>query len=74
MEKGENMVLKTFNIDKEVYEKYSRHCKKNGISMSRQVENFLRSEIEKISGKKKTEVNNKFLDVKIDEHPLKKYC
>jgi len=27
------MALKTFNIDGETYKEFSKHCKKNGISM-----------------------------------------
>ena len=42
------MALKTFNVDDEVYKKFSKHCKEKGISMSKQVENFIRKEIEKI--------------------------
>lgn len=44
------MALKTFNVDEEVYRKFSEHCKKEGISMSKRVENFIREEVQKISG------------------------
>jgi hypothetical protein len=75
------MALKTFNVDDVVYKAYSKHCKNRGISMSHQVENFLREEILKI---KKTGVRNNFESKEIAkeikeienviEHPLKKYC
>ncbi|NCO11185.1 hypothetical protein CO038_00540 [Candidatus Pacearchaeota archaeon CG_4_9_14_0_2_um_filter_39_13] len=42
------MALKTFNLDAEVYEEFSKHCKKHGISMSRKVENFIRDEVGKL--------------------------
>ena len=80
------MALKTFNIDDSVYKHYSRHCKQKGISMSKQVENFLREEIEKIvnsnTGSKtekadidvgKIERDAKKFDKSL-EHPLRKYC
>jgi len=40
------MVLKTFNLEEEVYEKFSDFCKENGISMSKQINIFLKSQIE----------------------------
>ncbi len=40
------MAIKTFNIDEFIYEKFSRFCKENGISMSKQVEIFMRTQIE----------------------------
>jgi hypothetical protein len=40
------MVLKTFNITEEVYAQFSKRCKENGISMSKQVEFFMRSMVE----------------------------
>ncbi len=45
------MALKTFNLDAEVYKKFSEHCKREGISMSRQVEKFIREELEKLKAK-----------------------
>jgi predicted urease superfamily metal-dependent hydrolase len=41
------MVLKTFNLDERVYEEYSKHCKKEGISMSKRIEGFIKIEVEK---------------------------
>jgi hypothetical protein len=40
------MVLKTFNIEEEVYEKFAKYCKENGISMSKQITLFIKSQIE----------------------------
>lgn len=40
------MALKTFNINESVYERFSRFCKGNGISMSKQVEIFMASQVE----------------------------
>ena len=40
------MVLKTFNLDEHVYNKFSAFCKRYGISMSKQIELFIRSQIE----------------------------
>ena len=39
------MVLKTFNIDEGVYKKFSEFCKENGISMSKQVNFFIESQM-----------------------------
>lgn len=39
------MVLKTFNLQEQVYNKFSKFCKSNGISMSKQVEFFMESQI-----------------------------
>lgn len=40
------MALKTFNIEEDVYNKFSAICKRLGISMSKQVEIFMRSQVE----------------------------
>lgn len=40
------MALKTFNINEEVYNKFSKFCKEHGISMSKQIEIFIESQIE----------------------------
>ncbi len=37
------MALKTFNVDAAVYKKFYAACKENGMSMSKQVEFFMRS-------------------------------
>ncbi|HLF53671.1 MAG TPA: hypothetical protein VI544_00670 [Candidatus Nanoarchaeia archaeon] len=78
------MALKTFNIDEKVYKSYSRHCKQKGMSMSKQVENFIKEEIVRITnantkGEKfnidsvKIERDMKNFDKSL-EHPLRKYC
>lgn len=40
------MVLKTFNLEGETYEQYSKFCKENGISMSNQINTFIKAQIE----------------------------
>ena len=40
------MVLKTFNLEEEIYNKFSMFCKENGISMSKQINLFIKSQIE----------------------------
>lgn len=40
------MVLKTFNLDDETYRKFSDFCKENGISMSKQIDIFIKAQIE----------------------------
>jgi antitoxin component of RelBE/YafQ-DinJ toxin-antitoxin module len=40
------MAIKTFNVDEQIYKQFSGFCKNNGISMSKQVEFFMRSVIE----------------------------
>lgn len=40
------MVLKTFNVQEDVYKKFSSFCKGHGISMSKQIELFMESMIE----------------------------
>jgi len=40
------MVLKTFNLDEETYEKFAEFCKENGVSMSRQIDIFIKAQIE----------------------------
>lgn len=75
------MALKTFNVDADVYAQFSKHCKGKGMSMSKQVENFLRGEIEKITKMdsaddidvKRISKDMKNFDKAI-EHPLSKYC
>ena len=39
------MVLKTFNVQEVVYEKFSHFCKGRGISMSKQIDLFMQSVI-----------------------------
>ena len=40
------MVLKTFNLDEKTYRKFSEFCKENGISMSKQINIFIQSQLE----------------------------
>lgn len=40
------MVLKTFNLDDETYRKFSEFCRQNGISMSKQIDIFIKSQLE----------------------------
>lgn len=40
------MVLKTFNVEEGVYQKFSTFCKGYGISMSKQIDMFMRSFVE----------------------------
>lgn len=81
------MVLKTFNVDKEVYERYSKHCKKNGVSMSKKVDAFLRRELDRVMDMRGMELREDVIKGKIsldtkefanepnlDVHPLQKYC
>ncbi|MBS3076763.1 hypothetical protein J4233_00665 [Candidatus Pacearchaeota archaeon] len=62
------LALKTFNLDKEVYKQFSDHCKKNGVSMSKKVENFIKQELEKINSPEIASHSNK------ETHPMHKYC
>tara|TARA_Y100000310_G_scaffold342051_1_gene443528 strand:- start:568 stop:801 length:234 start_codon:yes stop_codon:yes gene_type:complete len=41
------MVLKTFNVEEKTYKKFSKFCKEEGISMSKQVDFFMQFVIEK---------------------------
>lgn len=40
------MVLKTFNLDDETYKKFSEFCKENGLSMSKQIDIFIKAQLE----------------------------
>lgn len=40
------MALKTFNVEESVYQRFSAFCKGHGISMSKQVEMFMRTYVE----------------------------
>jgi len=40
------MVLKTFNLEDETYRKFSEFCRENGLSMSKQVDTFIKAQIE----------------------------
>ena len=72
------MALKTFNLDEKVYKEFSKHCKKEGISMSRKLENFIRDEVAKLQGKKPTRTNAGLKpeksSLKPSHHSFSKYC
>jgi antitoxin component of RelBE/YafQ-DinJ toxin-antitoxin module len=40
------MSIKTFNVDDDAYQKFSSYCKENGLSMSKQITWFMKSQIE----------------------------
>lgn len=40
------MAIKTFNVNEETYNKFSAYCKELGLSMSKQVDLFMKSQIE----------------------------
>ena len=66
------MALKTFNVDEIAYKEFSEYCKRNGISMSKKVGNFIKEEMELIKGKGE-EVLKK-VEEECKKHPLSKYC
>ena len=39
------MVLKTFNLEEDVYKKFSEFCKEHGLSMSKQINFFINSQM-----------------------------
>ena len=39
------MVLKTFNLSEESFTKFSKYCKENGLSMSKQIDFFIQSQM-----------------------------
>ncbi|MBT4375911.1 hypothetical protein HOD29_00870 [archaeon] len=39
------MVLKTFNLEQETYQKFSNFCREHGISMSKQVNLFIEMQL-----------------------------
>ncbi len=67
--------LKTFNLDAQTYNQFSQHCKTNGISMSKKIENFIKQELEKLNPSIKEEVKQIKEEIKqIKEHSFSKYC
>ena len=72
------MAIKTFNVDAQAYEEFSKHCKKEGLSMSKKVENFIKAELERIKFGKvperiKADVSER--EEKVNkEHTFSKYC
>jgi len=67
-EASSKKTLKTFNLDEQVYNQFSHHCKTNGISMSKKIENFIKEELLKIKTPIKEEIKQ------IKEHSFSKYC
>ena len=72
------MALKTFNLNAEIYKEFSRYCKKEGISMSKKLENFIREEVSKIQGKKLVKnnipVKSEKSDLKPTHHSFSTFC
>jgi len=76
------MALKTFNVDGESYKRYSAHCKRKGISMSKQVDAFIAGEVARLtlpsppdfSEVKKIKQRAPSLDDARHEHPMSRYC
>lgn len=74
------MVLKTFNLNEEVYKQFSKFCKENGISMSKQIEIFIRAQLEEEPEVRKSYLRRlerirkgKFIRVKSMEEFNKRY-
>ncbi len=40
------MVIKTFNLEEDVYKKFADFCKEHGFSMSKQINLFIKAQIE----------------------------
>ena len=40
------MVIRTFNLEEDVYRKFADFCKENGLSMSKQINIFIKAQIE----------------------------
>ncbi|MGV8142211.1 MAG: RepB family protein [Candidatus Pacearchaeota archaeon] len=73
------MAIKTFNIDKEAYDNFSAYCKKNGISMSKRVEHFIKEEVAKLkdkipSAKKVVATVAEGKKVLAQHHSFSRYC
>ncbi len=37
----------TLSVDPEIYEKYKKYCDKKGLIISKQIENFMRRELQR---------------------------
>lgn len=68
------MVLKTFNLEEGTYKKFSEFCKENGLSMSKQIDIFIKAQIEeepqvREEYLKKLEAirRGRFIKVKVDD-------
>ncbi|MBU1201160.1 MAG: hypothetical protein KJ583_01630 [Nanoarchaeota archaeon] len=40
------MSIKSFNVEEETYKKFSEYCKGSGLSMSKQIDFFMKSVVE----------------------------
>jgi len=78
------MALKTFNLDDKAYKAFAEYCKKEGISMSRKVDNFIRAELESMKagaikkehkeiGKEKVQEASTHI-LTAEQHSFSKYC
>ena len=65
------MALKTFNLNEKIYKQFSKHCKENGISMSKKIEKFIQKELENLKPEKQIQAPTQ---QKESSHPLEKYC
>jgi len=66
------MVLKTFNVSQDVYARFSQFCKGHGMSMSKQVEIFMASQVEDDPVARKEYINKlnqirKMKSIKVDD-------
>ncbi len=70
------MALKTFNIDEKSYKEYSDFCKKEGISMSKRVEQFIKAEIENLKSNKTSKKSKEetLPSISRNKHSMIKYC
>lgn len=68
------MALKTFNIDSEIYKKFSDYCKKNGISMSKKIERFVAGELKNVGIETNKSEEKVGKEGKKEEHSFMKYC
>jgi hypothetical protein len=67
------MAIKTFNLDDKIYKEFAKHCKKEGFSMSRKVENFIKGELGKLQASGKVSRKLK-VSVPSSKHSFQKYC
>lgn len=72
------MALKTFNLDEDMYKKYSIHCKKEGISMSKQIDRFISDEVSRIQSVKTSSIKESPVaphqQHTHNEHTMRKFC
>ena len=40
------MAIKTFNVNQDIYSKFSTFCREHGVSMSKQIQMFMESQVE----------------------------